>query len=79
MEFMECFNEDAKKKEDTLLKFVMVTLKSLQLHKGIIPVQVDSFEANKITRYRPILVLLALYSSKAPEQRMKDPICTEQV
>ena len=30
MEFMECFKEDAKKKKkDTLLTFVMVTLKSL--------------------------------------------------
>ena len=51
----------------------------IQLRKGIMPVQVYSFEANKITRYRPIVVLLTLYSSKAPEQRMKDPICTEQV
>ena len=49
----------------------------IQLRKGIMLVQVYSFEANKITRYRPILVLL--YSSKVPEQRMKDPICTEQV
>ena len=30
LEFMECFNEAAKKKEkDTLLTFVVVTLKSL--------------------------------------------------
>ena len=28
-EFMECFNEAAKKKKDTLLTFVVVTLKSL--------------------------------------------------
>ena len=29
LEFMECFNEAAKKKEDTLLTFVVVMLKSL--------------------------------------------------
>ena len=29
IEFVECFNKAAKKKEDTLLKFMVVTLKSL--------------------------------------------------
>ena len=32
------------------------------------------FEANKIT----CMVSADYYSSKVPEQKMKDPICTEQ-
>ena len=45
----------------------------LQIHEG----HLENDTIRKSTS--AILVLLALYSSKVPEQRMKDPICTEQV